>query len=74
MAIGVGGTGVAVGVGGRDGVTGLEAAEEVPAPTALMAWTVKVYMVPLVSPVMVAIRTLPTSRGLLRLAGLDVNL
>ncbi len=36
------------------GVTGLEAAEAGPGPTALVAATVKVYAVPLVSPVTVA--------------------
>ena len=56
-AVGVGvavglavGVAVGVGVAGLVGVIAFDLAEAGPAPAALLAWTVKVYEVPLVSP------------------------
>ena len=45
------------------GVTKVDDAEGVPVPIALIAATVKVYPVPLVSPVKVCVVTLPTVTG-----------
>ena len=55
-----------VGVPGAvDGVTEPEELEAAPVPAELTALTVKVYALPLVSPVIVAVSTLPTTNGLL---------
>src|SRR5919199_5949284 len=52
---GAGGGGGATGAGGATGVTELEASDAGLLPTALVATTVKVYAVPLVRPLTVAL-------------------
>jgi hypothetical protein len=54
------------------GVTELEAADSAPGPTLLVAWTVKVYAVPLVSPPTVTDKVLPLAVVALCAPGVDV--